>query len=891
LADLKDIPGLQRTLRGTVRQLKLVAVWRAFWPGFALIGIYLLLALSGWIMRMDARFAALLAVIFWGALSVACWRGWQRYQPVHARLAYDILDQQSELQPLQGLGDRPVRLDPEGLAIWQAHQIRLKAAAKSLRVPPFWKIWRQTDPFYTAVIGPAFLVGLACLNLTAVPERMRAAMSPDYGSLFGAQAIRIEAWVTPPGHTGRPPVFLSDEAGTIEVPSGSVVTLRAQAPGRPRLRLRSNGARQRLPFEKMPDGAYEVRSPLTADTEVAVMFWGQRQSWTLITTPDAVPEVSFVTVPVLGDGDRTDFEWMLKDDYGVTRLELVIQPEGSDVPADQVPVDMGRAAPREDQQVTSLDLTRQRWAGARVSVWLRATDGAGQVGESDAHEMILPEKLLLQPLARAIQDVRVTVLREQGAYRSAETENEALKPGTVFTEATRRLILAPDGFRRASLMLEAMTYGDAVYFEDVMMYVGLRSAQRTLEAAQDPEQAVTVASLLWALALRAEYGSAADALAALQAARAALEEALRDGASEEEIRRRMQAFKDAAQRYVAARMAEAMARGMPSAPSTADSAQGGGPGFGGQDFSDMLDALEDLTETGAADQARQLLADITNLLENLEFQQGSGNGDGFAGGEGDPGGDELPEDERELTETMQELLDLLREQRELNDDTLAEQRGEGRSDEARPDGEERPGPNLSGPQGGADGGVPGARAENGQTPDGSEAGPDGTDLPGEGGQGSLVERQDRLGDRVGALGDQLRAEGGGDLGIDDQTLRSIERAQRRAGQALSDGNALRALRNQEQATQQLRELAEGLADQLDALRADRLGDPTQGEAGSAAPFGMSSSAGINDSNSVDIPSEIERQRARDILEELRRRFGDSDNDEERAYLERLLDRF
>jgi hypothetical protein len=155
----------------------------------------------------------------------------------------------------------------------------------------------------------------------------------------------------------------------------------------------------------------------------------------------------------------------------------------------------------------------------------------------------------------------------------------------------------------------------------------------------------------------------------------------------------------------------------------------------------------------------------------------------------------------------------------------------------------------------------------------------------------LVERQDRLGDRVGALGDQLRAEGGGDLGIDDQTLRSIERAQRRAGQALSDGNALRALRNQEQATQQLRELAEGLADQLDALRADRLGDPTQGEAGSAAPFGMSSSAGINDSNSVDIPSEIERQRARDILEVLRRRFSDSDNDEERAYLERLLDRF
>ena len=93
----------------------------------------------------------------------------------------------------------------------------------------------------------------------------------------------------------------------------------------------------------------------------------------------------------------------------------------------------------------------------------------------------------------------------------------------------------------------------------------------------------------------------------------------------------------------------------------------------------MLDALEDLTETGATDQARQLLADITNMLENLQFQQGQGGGsDGFPGLPGEQGENEndedLPEEEREMTETMRELSDLLREQRELNDETLAEQR-------------------------------------------------------------------------------------------------------------------------------------------------------------------------------------------------------------------------
>lgn len=878
-----------------MRQLGLMAAWRGFWPVLALCALYLGLALSGWLLQITAPFAAMMGLIFWAGFVIMVLHGWRRYRPVSLAQGLDALDQQSELRPLQGLRDRSVLVQPDALALWQAHQIRLEAAARRLRAPSFLAAWRQVDPFCLGGLVPIFLIGLAAVNLSAAPDRLRAALAPDYGSLFGAQTLRVEAWISPPEHTGRAPVFLTDQDGPVRVPAGAMITVRAQAPGRPKLRIRSALQRRLLPFQTTPDGAYEVRTELNSDADVSVMFWGRRQSWTLLTAPDLAPDVQFVSLPVLGDGDRTNFEWTLSDDYGVASLELVIQPPGDGAAVDIVRVDMGQTAPREAQQASSLDLTRQRWAGARVSVFLRATDGAGQVGESGRHELILPEKLLLQPLARAIQDVRVTVLREPDAYGDTASNADALLAGQLFTSATRRLAAAPRGLQRAGLMLEAITYGDAIYFQDVMMYAGLRSAQRTLQAATGMTEAREVAPLLWALALRAEYGSAADALAALQAARAALEEALRDGASEEEIRRRMEAFKDAAQRYVAARMAEAMARGMPSAPSTADSALGGGPGLGGQDVADMLDALEDLTETGAADQARQLLADISNLLENLEFQQGSGGGDGFPGEPGETDGDadeDMPEEERALTDTMRELLDLLREQRELNDDTLAEQRGEGPSAQDMPEGGEGQTPTLSGPQGEDDGGASGAQADSGETGDGTgtpSAAP-GAEANAGGGRDGLVDRQDRLGDRVGALGDRL-ADGPDGQGLDNQTLRAIERAQRRAGEALEDGNGLRALRNQEQATQQLRELAEGLADQLDALQADRTGTPPEGEPGMAAPFGMSSSAGIDDSNSVDIPSQTERQRARDILDELRRRFDDSDDEDERNYLERLLDRF
>ena len=420
-------------------------------------------------------------------------------------------------------------------------------------------------------------------------------------------------------------------------------------------------------------------------------------------------------------------------------------------------------------------------------------------------------------------------------------------------------------------MLEAVTYEAPRYFKDVLVYSGLETARYALEAAVSTDEAKSTEPLLWSLALRAEYGSAADAYAALMAAKKALEDALRDGASEEEIRRLMEAFKQAAQRYIAAKMAEALANGLEPAPNNEDSAEGpAGSGLGGQGFSDMLDALEDLAETGATDQARQLLADITNMLENLEFQQGSGSGEGFPGlpGEGGEGDDnDLPEEEREMSETLQELSDLLREQRELNDETLAEQRGE------------------RGQSGGS--GQPGSEPGEGDLPDWME---------GDGEGSSLAERQRELADRLEELaenglgsGEDGEGEGGGL--VDEDTANAIERSQRRAGNALEDGNPGRAIRNQEQATRQLRELAEGLAEALDRAQADRNGDPQQAGQAAADPFGQSPMGGTDDTNSVNVPDEAERQRAKDILDELRRRYDEAVDEDEREYLERLLDRF
>lgn len=878
MADLNAIPGTKALINRTFRRLRDIELWTAWWPFIALLSVFVSAALIGVFENAPPRIGALATLIFFVGTIIAILRGVRRYRRPERAEAIRLLDAQSDLRPLSSLVDRPAKPETPGVELWRVHEDRLTDAARRLNRPDLTSRWSRIDPFRLRFVFPALIVGLFALSWGNTYSRLSSALDPDYGSLFGADSIRIEAWITPPEHTGRAPIFLKEEQSELRVPKGSIMTLRVQAPSVPKLKIVSAEKRTLQPFAPTPDGAYEIVAQIESTSQISVRWWGERKSWSLLTSPDAPPEAEFVELPVLGDGDRTEFSWKVRDDYGVAKLELAIRPEGSMQLPDLVPIELGGISPREDEDESKLDLTRNRWAGARVEVRLVATDGAGQIGLSESHYFKLPEKLLLQPLAKAIQDIRVTVLREDAAYLEPEDYlPDSTRADGYYLSASDRLSQAPAGVQRSAIMLEAVTYEAPLYFKDVLVYSGLTTARYAIEASTSTDEAKATEPLLWSLALRAEYGSAADAYAALMAAKNALESALRDGASEEEISRLVDAFMEAAQRYIAAKMAEALANGLEAPPNTEDSAEGpSGSGLGGQGFSDMLDALEDLTETGATDQARQLLADITNMLENLEFQQGQGGGEGFPGMPGEAGEGEqdenLPQEEREMSETMRELSDLLREQRELNDETLAEQRGERGQD--------------------------GESGEFGETQNGEGSGDMPDSMQGEEG-GSLADRQRELADRLEELAEQQMGLGedgeegqGGSAGLlDEDTLDSIERSQRRAGNALEDGNEGRAIRNQDQATRQLRELAEGLAEALDAARAERLGEQQASGDGAADPFGNSISGAVDDSNSVDIPDEAERQRAKDILDELRRRYDEAVDEEEREYLQRLLDRF
>ncbi|MEH6809030.1 MAG: DUF4175 family protein [Hyphomonas oceanitis] len=908
MADTDGMKAINAKVSATWRTLTLFALGRAFWPLFVFTCLFIAMALAGVFDRVQPAIGAVMTLVFFIGGGLLLLRGLRRYDAPTRQAALQALDRQSDLRPLTSLADRPADPSRGAQTLWRHHRARLLSELGNLHPPSLSAAWKALDPYFLRAILPAALIAIAVIAWSDAPGRVYRAFAPDYGALMGADDMVVEAWITPPEHTGRAPIFLKPGLDGLRIPKGSEVTLRTQAPSAPRLVMKGRKTHKQA-FVATPDGAFEAKAKVMEDTRLSVRWWGERAAWRLLASPDDPPTVKFVVIPSVGKQDRIEFTWSASDDYGVTALELAISlrdpnPAAPDA-EDRMPVPMPGVTPTESTDAAQLDLTRHRWAGLPVNVRLVATDGAGQEGTSDSVPFILPEKLFLEPIARVAQEVRVTVLREPRPYAELPKNEDALHQDALNAEAANRLAAAPPDVQKAVLMLDAVTYKGEQFMPDLAAFFAFRTARGVLAAASTKEEADAIDPLLWALALKSEYGSSADALRRLEAARKALEQALRDGASEDEIKRRMEAFKDAASNYLAAKMAEAIANGMQDAPSNEDGQQSaGGPNLGGQDFEDMLKALQDLTETGATDQARQLLSDITNMLQNLEFQKGGGGGKGMPGmpGENAENDEDLPPEEQELTDAMKRLSDILREQRQLNDDTLAQERGErpgqqpgtepGQQQGQQPGGEDPSGDQQAG-NGSQPGETPGEGSGDSQSADNEQNGSGGGKPITE---GTLAERQARLGELVEKLAREKGLGQGGEAGddalagrIDPDAMEDIRRAQRQAEDALNRGNGRSAARNQEQATQLLSEQSRELAQALDAIRAARNGE---GDAGNAKdPFGRNASGSGSNGDNVNIPDVGERQRAKDILDELRRRYNDADDEDEREYLRRLLERF
>ncbi|HVY20240.1 MAG TPA: TIGR02302 family protein [Bauldia sp.] len=533
--------------------------------------------------------------------------------------------------------------DPMAEALWMAHRRRLLAAMDRLRAGvPAPKLTHH-DPvavrflvILLAVVG-FFVAGDE--KLDRIGEAFRG------GESVAAAVARVDAWVTPPAYTGRPPIFLTGDAakpaGTeYSVPTGSIVTVRTGGTHdldvlAGEAKIAPTAAPSKVATADGAEPPLEHQVKLTAATNVAVKK-GNREisAWRFSVVPDNPPSVSLVGEPKVAESGALHLTYALEDDYGVVAAFGELAPVDATVggrdarplyEAPKLPLSLPQLRTRKGQGETTRDLTAHPWAGAKVKLTLVARDEAGQEGRSAPTEITLPARGFANPLARAIVEQRGKLAMNANAQ-----DNVA--------DALDALTMEPDGH---------MASKD---------YLALRSAYFRLADARSDDELRGVVDYLWTIALGLEDQGASLAAQQLRAAQDALREALENNASDEEIARLTQELRDAMQKFLQALADQARQNpNVAQLPPNANMQE-----LRAQDLDRLLDQIENLSKTGAKDAARQLLSQLQNMLENLQAGQPQ---------QGDQG-------QQQAMQMLDQLGDMIRKQEDLMNQTFRAQRGQ-----------------------------------------------------------------------------------------------------------------------------------------------------------------------------------------------------------------------
>ena len=789
-------------------------VWPACWPALAVLGSFLVLALFDILPLLPGLLHAALLLGFGAAFIIALAATIRRIVLPDRFAARRRIEQASGLvhRPLQALADRPsAPLDSQATQLWQAHRRRMEAATRRLRIGLPAAGLAGRDPWgLRAVLTILLLIGAVDADADW-RDRLSRALMPALGGGSPALAATLDIWVTPPEYTGLPPQFLrAGAAETIRIPTGS--TLLAQVHGGatvPRLAI-DGEARD---FEAVDKQNFRTSATLTSGKQLKVTQAGTALgAWPIEIIPDNPPKIAFARPPEPTTRASLRIDYQASDDYGVEAVKVVIRRDGGK-PDETIELD----APlpglhlKEAQATSYHDLSPHPWAGLPVKIRLVATDALGQTGESEPVRMKLPERIFHHPVARAIIDQRKELAIDSGS----------------------RLAVAD-------------TLGDLrerpqLYRDDTIVFLGLRLAEERLRLNDDEKSIAEVEELLWDTALRVEDGRMSLAERDMRRLQQELQDALARNAPDEEIDRLMRELRQALDRYLQA-LAENLARNPDQAEQPVDPSRV----ISGRDLQRMLDRASELAHNGAREQARELLSQLQNMLENLRMARP---------------GQMQQRGSSEAQQMMRGMHDLMQRQQQLLDRSFRAQQ----------------------------------QAQQGRM---GQRGQQGGDQ-----QDATADMGDAAGQQEGLrhmLGEMMRRLGDG-LGDIPEPLGRAERAMRDATEALQRQQPGQAIGPQTEALDQLQQAAREFAQQMQ--RRFGHGNPDDNDVGATDsnagdrverdPLGRPlSNNGTYDQGDVKIPDQNTLQKAREILDELRRRAGERFRPEiELDYIDRLLKRF
>ena len=831
--------------------------WPLVLPALAVLALFLSAAWFGLFPRLPEGVRLAVAGAF-GLAFLACLYPLRFFRPPAAAEVDRRIEAANALRhaPLQVQADRPSGHDSAfSQALWREHQKRMAARLDRLGPDVPRPGVPVRDPW--ALRAVAALVFAVALAFSFGPLGGRVGDAFTGRSFVAPVPPRIDAWVTPPAYTGKPPVFLNagaqtiDEAGkapdTFSVPAGSDLTLRVTGgSGEETLSYADSRGTERV-IDPAAAGEKDANTASAAPGMAVRQFAGKLSTdgvltlksgeqalgrWAFAVIPDKAPQIRFDGDPKQALNGTLELNYRLDDDYGGASAKAEFALAEDQAPnarplygAPDMPLSLPRRGAKDNGARTTKDLTEHVWAGSSVRLTLEATDGAGQVARSETKTFTLPQRPFSNPLARAVIEDR------------------------------RLLALDANAKPRVLALMDAITLRPEDTFDNMAHYLAIMSARSRLKLAESDDQLRDVVSYLWDVALGIEEGDLSAAEKRLRQAQQHLQDLLKNGASDEDIDKAMkelrQAMQDFLREFAERHPDQQNAMQMPN----------GAQELRQSDLDQMMDQIENLAKSGDRDKAQQLLSELENMMNNLQAGRRGQQQDREAG---------------QMRQQMDKLGEIMRRQQEMMNETYRldqQQRGQDGDNGEDPFGDD---------------GQQQQQGENGRPQDGGKGKPmtpqefaDALKQLQEG-QGKLQKDLDKLGKGLEGMGMQPN-EGFGDAG----------REMGRAEQSLGDGEGDNAVGHQGRALEALRKGAQDMMKQMQAMQGDEGGNQPGGRQQNADrdPLGRPrATQGPDFGDSVKVPDEIDVQRAREILEAIRKRLGNAlSPDIERSYLERLLE--
>lgn len=850
---------LARKLRWTKLAMFLEQVWLKLWAPFIVISIFLIATLfQVWPLLSPLLHRLCLAFFTMGFIA-------SFYPLLSLRIPNDEkalkrLDKNSTLphQPAQAFKDN---LEPNMAAqgtnqthtIWLHFKNRLVEKIKQLKVsPPRPETYKQ-DPYALRMVlmlvvacGFFFQGGNAKFlisNAFAIPP------------MINTSNLRVDAWVTPPSYTGKPPILIADGGKSVEknsdtkkapftVPQNSILTIRINGDYAKQVQLESvnkqlkkaDQSQTDTPIKKTATNSKKIN---TNEYHVKLIDNGPvkitidkipLRDWRFDIIPDSPPIIGLIELPSPAQSRALKLKYRVADDYGVLSAkahikEIFKKEKAANIILDEedrplgspfeYPLNLAEQGTKASEGTTFKDLTDHPWAGLPITLYLSASDEGENNSLSPEINITLPAYEFTKPIAKNIIRLR------------------------------KQLIMTPSESPLIAHLMHRLLQNRKPFEKDLTLYLGLRVAASRLENANTRTKKEDIAKLIYQLARHAEDGDISAAERELRTAQEELRKALQENAPNNEIQKRIDNLRKALQKYM-----QALAKQQQKQKAGNDQQNQKQQSLNPEDFEQMLKTIEELSKSGSKDLARQMLSQLQNMLENLQT-----------------GKNQNQQQQNKTAKSIEKLGKILQKQQKLMDKTFEQNRQQKRQSLDKNRAQQKNGQQRS-------------QRQDGQQENSNQ---------------QLEQQQQALRQQLQKLMRELQKskqqgqQGQKSKGQNGSPLDNAERAMQRAQELLKGKDLGNALSQEGQALDQLRKGMEQMAREMQSMS----GKGGSQKAGGKDPLGRpQSSKGMDTSESTKVPDKIDIQRAREILRNLQEKLSDPNRPApEVDYIERLLKRF